>query len=105
MARSFKATWLGDGDPSSQLITEGGIRFIKGEPTDVPADHTFNGMPWAGTIKTNPTFSIGDDEEPVDAGEEEEVAAAKAELDTRGIKYRANASLESLRHLLAEKAE
>lgn len=101
--KSFKAIWLGDEDPHSQIVTEAGLRFIKGEPTSVPADLEFNGMKWADNIRNNPTFSIEDDEDPVDAGEEAEIAELKETLDGLGVKYRANASLESLRGALAEK--
>lgn len=100
MAKTFTATWLGDGDPQSQVIHIGGVRFIKGEPTPVPEDVSVNGVPFAGVIKGNPTFSIGADEEPVDAGEDAEKAAVMADLDAAGVRYRANASLESLRKLL-----
>ena len=104
MSKTFTAMWLGDGDPNSQIITEGGVRFIKGEPTQVPLDCTVNGVSWAESIRSNPTFAVeeyGEDEDPVDAGDAAERDAVKAELDAKGIKYAANAKLETLREKLA----
>lgn len=104
MAKTFTATWLGDGDPTAQMITEGGIRFIKGEAVKVPEDVSFNGIAWANAFKGNPTFATQDDpDEPVDAGEDAEREELTKQLDAAGIKYRANATLESLRGLLAAK--
>jgi hypothetical protein len=103
MAKTFKATWLGDGDPSAQSITEGGITFVKGEAVSVPEDLMFNANPWAERIRTNPAFSIGsDDGEVVAADEEAEKDALRKQLDGLGVKYKANASLDALRGLLAD---
>jgi len=103
MAKTFTATWLGDGDPQAQLVREGGLTFVKGEPVKVSEGLMFNGVHWAQNIKNNPTFSTEDDEDPVDAGEQEEIDATKKLLDEAGVKYRVNASLPSLRDAL-EKA-
>lgn len=101
MAKTFKAMWLGDGDPQSQVIEEGGIRFVKGEAVTVPQDLKHNGMWWADIIKDNPTFAIDDtDEDPVDAGEEAERKALTDKLDAANIKHPAKASVEALRKLL-----
>lgn len=105
MAKTFTATWLGDGDPAAQAITEGGLTFVKGEPVKVPSDLSFNGMGWGDRIRGNPSFAVADEQEddtPVDAGEEEERAAIMAQLDGKGVKYRANAKLDTLRAKLAE---
>ncbi|MCW2763386.1 MAG: hypothetical protein JWR85_3587 [Marmoricola sp.] len=104
MAKTFTATWLGDGDPSAQIITEGGVRFIKGEPTKVSEGLMHNGVHWANQIKNNPTFAVeaGEDDAPKDAGEADEIEATKKLLDEAGIKYRANASLATLRDMLAQ---
>ena len=96
MANTFKATWLGDGDPQAQIIEEGGVRFIKGEPTDVPNDLTVNGIDIASRIRGNPTFAIGkEDADVVETPEERKALTDK--LDAAGIKYPANATVETLR--------
>jgi hypothetical protein len=96
MAKTFKATWLGDGDPQAQIIEEGGLRFIKGEPTDVPHDHVHNGIAWADNIRANPAFAIGEKNAEVVESPEERKALTD-QLDAAGIKYPANASVETLR--------
>lgn len=96
MAKSFKATWLGDGDPQAQIINVGDVRFIKGEPTTVPEDLKVNGVPFANAIRENPLFAIGSEDADV-TETPEEVEALKAQLDAAGIKYSANASAETLR--------
>jgi hypothetical protein len=105
----FKATWLGDTDPGAQIIYMGDLRFIKGEPTSVPANHEFAEM-----IKGNPTFSHEGKAEPVEAvepSEDEQMAAAeqgtvkgnlKAQLKLRGVEVKGNPSEETLRSKLAE---
>jgi hypothetical protein len=96
MAKTFKATWLGDGDPGAQSITIGGVTFIKGQATSVPEDVAENGVPFADIIKGNPAFAIGaGDAEPTEAPGEAD--AIKAQLDAAGIKYGANDSVETLR--------
>jgi hypothetical protein len=89
-------TWLGDADPQVQTITDGGVTFVKGRPEKVSEGHS-----WIGKFSENPHFSVDDDAEVEDAGEDDEIAAVKASLDAKGVKYRANASLSSLRTLLA----
>jgi hypothetical protein len=96
MAKTFKATWLGDTDPSAQSITIGDVTFVKGEPTNVPEDIRVNGVEFAEAIKGNPLFAVGDaDAEPAEAPGESD--ALKAQLDAAGIRYPANASVETLR--------
>lgn len=103
MAKTFKAMWLGDADAGAQVIEIGGVTFVKGQSVDVPEDLTVNGIAYADVIKNNPVFAIdGEKADVVDDQEEEEIAAAKADLDARGITYRSNASLDSLRKLLAD---
>lgn len=102
MAKNLTVTWLGDSDPSMQAIVEGGIAFVKGQPVKVPADHAFNGLPWADKLKGNPTFAVDEEADPVDAGEEDERDAIKQTLADKGVKFRENASLESLRKMLAD---
>lgn len=99
--KSFKATWLGDGDPSSQVIFIGGHRFIKGDPTDVDEDISVNGLPFADTIRGNPMFAI-DDTPDIEEPGEDEIAAMKRTLDERGVKYRSNISGAKLRDLIAD---
>lgn len=100
-----KVTWLGDEDPSVQMIQQNGFTFVKDVPTDVPAKDKsldmFNG---------NAFFSVDEkadavpavEPDPVDPEQGTEIAALKAELDAKGVVYRANASLDSLRKLLAD---
>lgn len=110
MSKSIKATWLGDGDPQSQIIFMGDLRFIKGEAVTVPADHEF-----AERIAGNPVFSVDNDKrEPVDVsqpsdeelterGEEgTEKAALKAQLKARGVVVKGNPSEDTLRTKLAD---
>jgi len=101
MAKSFNAVWLGDGDPQAQIITIGDLEFIKGRPTKVPADLKVNGIDFADTIRSNPAFDCdGGEPDLVEAPEDDEVAALKTQLDRAGVKYRANASADTLRGLL-----
>lgn len=93
-AKSVTATWLGDDDPLQQVITEGGVRFIKGEATEVPGDLKFNGVPWAQKIRRNPMFSVEDEPEDGDADEKAEL---KARLKAAGEEVKGNPSLETLR--------
>lgn len=96
MAKTFKATWLGDGDPNAQVITIGGLTFVKGQPTTVSEDLSENGVPFADAIRNNPAFSVGNDDGEVTESPEE-LDALKAQLDAAGITYPANATVETLR--------
>lgn len=109
-AKTVDVMWLGDEDPSAQLIRMGDLRFIKGEVTKVPADNGYLEM-----IKGNPLFAIDDSkaephaaDEPTDdeqrerAEEGTEKAAIKAELRTLGIAIQGNPSLDTLRGKLAD---
>lgn len=95
--KAFKAQWLGDGDPFAQSVAMGDLMFVKGEMVDVPAAH-----PFALRIMDNPTFSVDASEDPVVTNEEDEEKAIKELLDEKGISYRANASLNTLRKLLQD---
>ena len=90
-----QVTWLGDDDTSVRQITQFGHTFVVGVSTDVETDSTH-----MLAFENNPYFSVEGDDEP-DTDQEGEVATVKAELDAYGVKYRSNASLESLRKLLA----
>lgn len=100
-----KVTWLGDEDPSAQVIEQYGHRFVKGEPVNVDDNH-----PMLGKFRHASVFSVDEKAEPVASVEPApvdpeagtEVAALKAKLDARGVSYRANASLDNLRKSLAE---
>ena len=98
-----KVTWLGDEDPSVQIIEQGGHSFTKGIPTDVEGD--------LGKFEGNPFFSTERNPEPVeskepepadDVGDGTELGAVKAELRARGIAFGPNSSLNTLRAKLAE---
>ncbi len=97
MAKTLSVVWLGDADPSQQVITQNGLTFVKGEATSVPADHAD-----AQKLKENPMFAVNEDADPVDAEEEAEIAALKEALDAKGIRYRSNANIASLRKALAD---
>ena len=104
MSKSFKATWLGDGSPEAQIITEGGLRFIKGEATTVPADHKFNGVDWADQIRNNPMFEVGAvDEDDLNNGDEDaEIEELRGMLDSLGVSYSKAAKAPALRAKLDE---
>lgn len=97
--------WLGDDDPSVQQIDQFGYTFVKGVPTDVDAKDAN-----LDAFKDNAFFSVEKSAEPIvstepapaDPDKGTEIAAVKADLDTLGVKYRANASIESLRQQLAD---
>ena len=110
MSKTIKATWLGDGDPQSQIIFMGDLRFVKGDAVSVPADHEF-----AERIASNPMFAVdGDKREPTEVSEPDadelaeraeagtEKGALKAQLRARGIETRGNPSVETLRQKLAD---
>lgn len=108
--KTMKVTWLGDEDPYRQVITEGGVRFVKGEAVSVPADVEFNGFKWADNFRNNPMFAVDEKADVVESKEEDqpeetgtEKAALKAELrDTYGIAVQGNPSVETLRNKLAD---
>lgn len=104
MTRGFTATWLGDGSAEAQMITEGGVRFIKGEPVKVDGDLSFNGMPWADNIRNNPMFEVGAvDEDDLNNGEPDaEVAELRELLDGLGVSYSKSAKAPALRTKLDE---
>jgi hypothetical protein len=104
MAKGFTATWLGDGSPEAQIITEGGIEFIKGRPVKVPGDLTYNGINWADQIRNNPMFEVGAvDEDDLNTNDDDaEVAELRADLDALGVKYAASAKAPALRAKLEE---
>lgn len=100
----FTATWLGDGSPEAQIITEGGLRFVKGEPTRVPGDLAYQGLPWAENIRNNPMFEVGtaDEDDLNTADDEAEMAELRSHLDALGVRYNKNASAATLRSKLDE---
>lgn len=100
-----KVTWLGDEDPSAQVIEQYGHTFVKGEPVEVPDND-----PALGKFRSMSVFSVGkvgdtvesSEPAPPDPEEGTERAAVKAALDERGIKYDGRAKLETLRAMLAK---
>ncbi len=99
--KAYKAIWLGDGDPNSQIINLFGVEFIKGRPSKVPANLFVNGVDAWFLIRENPLFAIEDEDADLnEAPEDEELAGLQKSLDDLGVKYRANASKDSLRALL-----
>lgn len=110
MSKTFKAVWLGDDDPQSQIIRMGDLRFIKGEAESVPADHEF-----ADRIKENPMFAIDNekaevvnareptaDEQQERAEEGTEKGALKAQLRALGVNVAGNPNVDTLRNKLAD---
>lgn len=112
MAKSMKVTWLGDEDPHRQMITEAGVRFIKGEATPVPLDVEFNGIKWANNFRGNPMFAVDEKAEVIASDEEDqpeetgtERAQLKADLAELGVTVRGNPSVDTLRDRLAAALE
>lgn len=106
----FKAVWLGDEDPQSQIVQFGDLVFIKGQSVSVPDKHGY-----ADLIRDNPTFAIDDSKaKPVEADEPDadeaaakaeegtEKAALKSELRAMGVNVQGNPSVETLRAKLAD---
>lgn len=106
----FKAVWLGDEDPQSQMVRIGDLTFVKGQSVSVPDKHEF-----ADLIRENPTFAVDDSKaKPVEADEPDddvqreraeqgtEKAALKEALREYGISVQGNPSVETLRNKLAE---
>ena len=91
--------WLGDADPSIDSITMYGHVFVKGKPTSVPDTDPFHDKLKGATN----AFAAGKGKaDIVQEDDSQEVADLKAELDLRNVKYRANASADSLFKLLAQ---
>lgn len=104
---SKTVVWLGDEDASQQVIEQYGYRFVKGEPVSGIEGNL-------AKFEGNPFFKLGNEKGEViestppparDPEEGTEEAAIKRQLDARGISYRSNASLESLRGALAKAEE
>lgn len=101
-------TWLGDGDPEAQSITQDGISFVKGEKVAVKDKAVFD------RLSKNPLFSADAKAEPAEADEptEDELAARaeegtekgalKARLRELGVTVQGNPSVDTLRGKLAE---
>ena len=81
------------------MIVEGGVRFIKGEPTKVDGDLTFNGLKWADNIRNNPMFEVGAvDEDDLNTGDDDaEVVELRKMLDDLGVRYAQSAKAPALR--------
>ena len=102
-------TWLGDDDPSQQIIEQYGYTFIKGEPTEVDE---FDAK--LAKFRSSTAFSTEKGAKPVESEEPEkpdpdagtEIAAVRAELDALHVKYDGRSGLDNLRaKLAAEKAK
>ena len=106
----FKAVWLGDEDPQSQLVRIGDLVFVKGQSVTVPDKHEHADM-----IRDNPTFAVDDskakpveaveptaDEQRERAEEGTEKAALKAQLRALGVSVQGNPSEDTLRTKLAD---
>lgn len=102
-------TWLGDEDPSQQVIEQYGHVFVKGEPTEVDEND-----PKLGKFRSSSVFSLSKDAKPVesqepapvDPDEGTELAAVRGELDALRVKYDGRLGLDALRAKLAsEKAK
>ena len=94
-------TWLGDADRSVDEIDQYGHHFVKGKPTKVSDDD-----PFMHKFKNMGVFSVGKGKaETVEPEDDEETAKLKETLDERNIKFRANATKESLQKLVDEDDE
>lgn len=106
----FKAVWLGDEDPASQIVRMGDLVFVKGQSVTVPKGHAM-----FDAIHDNPTFAVDNEKANVAQADEPsaeeqreraeegtEKAAIKAELRTYGITVQGNPSLETLRGKLVD---
>ena len=99
-------TWLGDEDPSVQVISQYGITFVKGEPVKVddasPFMSKFRNAAVFSVDEKDPAIVDSKEPEPVDPEEGTERDAVKKALDERGLKYDGRAKLETLRAQLAK---
>lgn len=100
-----EVTWLGDEDPSVQIIEQYGHKFVKGVPTKVgdndPNLRKFRAMTVFSLDKKAEAVA-SEEPVPVDPETGTELAAVKAALDERGIKYDGRSGLSTLRAKLAE---
>ncbi len=100
-----KVTWLGDEDPSAQVIHQYGHTFVKGEPTNVDAKDAhlekFKAMEgvFAVDTKADPVEAKEPEVPDVEAGTEK--AALKAELRALGEEVKGNPNEDTLRARLA----
>lgn len=100
--------WLGDEDPSAQVIDQYGYTFVKGQPTEVEDKDAA-----IAKLKDNPFFSFkkadpvdSKEPKPKDPDEGTEIAAVRKELDDMGVKYDGRSGIDTLRtKLAAEKAK
>ena len=88
-------TWLGDGDPEAQSITQDGMTFVKGEKVAVKDKKVFE------RLSRNPMFSS--EAKPDGAEEGTEKGALKARLRELGVTIQGNPLVDTLRSKLAEK--
>jgi len=108
--KKISVTWLGDEDPSVQVITHKGHSFVKGEAVTVEADERD-----AASYEANPMFAVGKEKvDPVPSQEPEpanpeagtEIDTVRKELDALGVKYDGRSGIDTLRgRLAAEKAK
>lgn len=101
-------TWIGDSDPEAQVISHGGLTFVRGEKTEVKDKDVFE------RLSKNPMFSAdgkfeapavnepSDEEQAARAEEGTVKAALKRELAARGVAMKGNPSEDTLRNKLAE---
>jgi hypothetical protein len=90
--KAFNATWVGDDDPSAQIIFMGDLRFIKGDVREVTEGHAFGEM-----IFNNPLFDVDDVVDDVQTDDREVVIA---ELEAAGISFDKRMKTDTLRALL-----
>ncbi len=97
-----KVTWLGDEDPSAQVVTHGGHTFVKGEAVDVPNEDL-------AKFENHPMFSTSGKAKATEAQEppapDAEAGTTKGalrdELRAMGVTVQGNPSEETLRNRLA----
>lgn len=99
-------TWLGDDDASVQIIEQYGHTFVKGEPTKVDDNDAnmgkFKRMESVFHVGKGKADVVKSDEPEIDDEAGSELAAVKAELTARHIKFDGRAKIETLRDQLAK---
>lgn len=95
--KAFKTTWIGDEDPSAQIILIDNLRFIKGDAREVPEDH-----PLGEVIYGNPLFvhELEEVAEVEDTTSTNERGLVRAELEALGIEFDGRLGIDALKALL-----
>lgn len=99
--------WLGDEDPSAQVVTIYGHTFVKGAPVNVTDKMATDKLAANSMFSKEKSAKVAEAEEPTAdelaarAEEGTEKAALKAELREMGVTLAGNPSVDTLREKLA----